>query len=643
MSTAKESTNKHKVEDLSATEHDDTLANEHMEPQDAIHEVMGEELDQMYEIIMQIREDEDFAKSIYSNCPRLQHMLDLHPDLRPVFEDPHLVRINFEDVYRKAGGILPEDTITIKQRVLKVVARIVRHPLFKVFRFLLVIKKIYNCLMTGGINCVRGCLCALCLDAGAEAAAEATETDVDADADPDANPENELNREKLNAAADYMEGANSSVMFVLLLVLLLILPASVLRLVWLFSFADGFQWRVEMVQFAYFNCYNALSLKNSFILHVASHTSPNKILKSDPEVQERMQNILDNDPDKLAEAIENDPELRALRDSSPICAELMSDPETMRIVVDPDNLRALSDCPDLVQQDFANPNWSPPDVEQVPFDDEIANPDGEAPDAEQTEVSGTEDEDGNPLEDFERGEVDEEGNPLEDYERGEVDTAKKAGGKKGDKKSEEKGARGTFAKEGFLGLMDLAAAELVGVGFSEITGGGDDELDQLAEQAEDTAEATAENAETAAASAMAAAEFAASDDVAGNLEDAMDGLEDTHEGAQDESDRGNRAAASGAAVGGVAVVGGSGNAEDEDEDEEEKPKKGRFRAVGGAIGGFAAAMSTAAKETVLAQVIGDDFAEDLVDKMEESDEEEEKEEEKEGSKGGSTKPSGKKK
>merc|ERR1712238_448908 len=58
----------------------------------------------------------------------------------------------------------------------------------------------------------------------------------------------------------------------------------------------------------------------------------------DPEVQEQMQRLLD-DPDNLADAIENDTELRDLRDSNPLCAELMQDPETMKILVDPDNLR----------------------------------------------------------------------------------------------------------------------------------------------------------------------------------------------------------------------------------------------------------------------------------------------------------------
>ena len=34
----------------------------------------------------------------------------------------------------------------------------------------------------------------------------------------------------------------------------------------------------------------------------------------------------------------------------------MQDPETMRILVDPDNLRALAEAPQMIELDFADPN-----------------------------------------------------------------------------------------------------------------------------------------------------------------------------------------------------------------------------------------------------------------------------------------------
>jgi hypothetical protein len=47
---------------------------------------------------------------------------------------------------------------------------------------------------------------------------------------------------------------------------------------------------------------------------------------TEPEVQEKMQSLLETNPDNLDEVIEQDPDLKALRDSNPLCAELMKDP-----------------------------------------------------------------------------------------------------------------------------------------------------------------------------------------------------------------------------------------------------------------------------------------------------------------------------
>lgn len=191
-------------------QHRPLVHEESKEDVEVVEEVVKDNLEIMLEIIMIIREDAVFAKSIYANCPRLQYLLDSKPDLRPIFEDPNLVKINFEEVYRKAGGVLPEDHPSWFARTL---AYIVKHPLFKVFRFLLLIKKCYSCVLGGGVSFVRSCLCALCTDG---AAGEATDTLLGDDAeqrrrngldvnDPD-NPEYDANKLALNNAADYMEG-----------------------------------------------------------------------------------------------------------------------------------------------------------------------------------------------------------------------------------------------------------------------------------------------------------------------------------------------------------------------------------------------------------------------------------------------------
>lgn len=167
---------------------------EHSQDEVLVH-VMHDHLDVMLAIIMKIREDPEYASNIYSDCPRLQHILDQHPDLRPVFEDPKFIRVNFEQVYRKAGGILPEDKPGIIMRVLRCV---VNHPLFKILKVFLFIKKIVSCIFGGGI----GFLTSMCFPNPAnfaDATAQGNETAYEG------SPENQESRESLYHAADYME------------------------------------------------------------------------------------------------------------------------------------------------------------------------------------------------------------------------------------------------------------------------------------------------------------------------------------------------------------------------------------------------------------------------------------------------------
>lgn len=173
--------------------------------EEIIQEIMGHDLDMMLQIVMQIREDEDFARGIYANCPRLQHLLDQYPDLRPIFEEPRLIRLNFEDVYRKAGGILPEDTPTIKQRAAQIAARVVKHPLFRFLRFLLILKKIYKCASSGGVAYLRKCLSACCNEVTVEEIEGGTGTGDNIDKDL-RNSSDYLDQDYLNRAADFMEG-----------------------------------------------------------------------------------------------------------------------------------------------------------------------------------------------------------------------------------------------------------------------------------------------------------------------------------------------------------------------------------------------------------------------------------------------------
>ena len=613
--------------------------------QEQAQEVMKDNLELMKEVVLHLREDDQFASTIYADCPRLQHLLEKHPDLRPIFEDPKLVRINFEQVYKDAGGVLPEDEKK-PSRLRKCISTVVNHPLFKVLKLILFIKKIFSCITGGGIgllkNCFRGALGGWCMEDVADAIAD----EAGDAADGLDNNHNAANKAALNQAADHME---------------------------------------------------------------------------DPEVQERMHEILnERDPDALQDAIDRDPELRALRDSNPLCAELMQDPDTMRILTEPDNLRALGDCPDLIEQDFANPDWTPDDIEtgsgelrgidtieEGDFEDgdvdeedievdlesqngdqqgsgnqlELENADEEGG-MEQPELEKQQSVDqqrgsynvdadegggggGGGIEDFEMGDAEEpDAAAFDDFEMGDAEDpegrggAAQGGGGKGGNKSKQQTNQKQNRGGGFMsslaaGMTDFIAAEMVGVSVSEIMGGSEldaiDDVDQAAEAVE-TAGTSAEDAATGLAAAAEAAEGLMEEDFVDNLdnlEDGMDEFEDAYDNAQ-ESEQQDRsaaanAAATGAAVGavegGILVAGVDDTKKKEGqverdveasiqeidtevaEDGDEPKRKGRFKWVGN----MAAALSTAAKEQVASALLGDDFGEMVVEKMEEDDEDKDEE------------------
>jgi hypothetical protein len=166
-----------------------------------VQEVMKDNLELMRDVVMRIREEPEFAKGIYKDCPRLQHLLDQYPDLRPIFEDPKLVRINFEQVYRDAGGVLPEDEEKAKKK--SCLVWFVNSPIFKVLKLLLFVKKLMACIAGGGFAFLTGCLVGCCF----EDALEELDGDAD-DADGDADMEEgqiDPSKEALNRAADHME------------------------------------------------------------------------------------------------------------------------------------------------------------------------------------------------------------------------------------------------------------------------------------------------------------------------------------------------------------------------------------------------------------------------------------------------------
>mmetsp|Transcript_19105 Transcript_19105/g.34590 ORF Transcript_19105/g.34590 Transcript_19105/m.34590 type:complete len:647 (-) Transcript_19105:72-2012(-) len=381
-------------------------------------ELMNDNLELMREVVLKIREDEEYARNIYANCPRLQLLLNDHPELRPLFEDPKFVVLNFEKVYRDAGGTLPGDPVKkpgkIKQ-IKKIIGTITSHPLFKAFKILMLIKKIvFFFSPTKFMGILTSCVWPSLDDFGLD-------NDGDGgDLDPD-DPEFEAEQTKLqlNAAADALE---------------------------------------------------------------------------DPEVQEAMQEAMD-DPDKMEEMIENNKELRELRDSNPLCAEMMNDPETLKIISDPENLRALSECPDLIAEDFANPDILTDAIENADvdvdgdFDADMdaeaggeAEMDDELSDEDYSDEEEDDDDEDGLLDDVEY-ERDDDGNDRErererSRSRGKARGANQQKQRDAEKDGEEGGGGGggrfgfisTLAEAG-LGMMDGGIFEEGGF---DIFGGGDE-------------------------------------------------------------------------------------------------------------------------------------------------------------------------
>jgi hypothetical protein len=444
------------------------------EENETLQGVMEDNLDLMLEIILKVREDEEFAKSIYEDCPRLQLLLDQNPDLRPIFEDPHFIRINFEQVYRNAGGVLPEDRQNAYYEKFKETLVVVTsHPLFKVFRFLLLLKKMYNCVMNGYIHLIKQMYL-------------------------------------------YLFGLN------------------------------GFD---QLNLSGMFGNIGIGDLHKVNLYRAADHME-------DPAVQEHMATLLEHNPEDLDEAIEQDPDLMALRDSNPFCAELMSDPATIKILLDPDNLRALAECPDLIAADFADPDWMPPQIEDYQFDDAMQS---------ELEVNGGE----APTGLLDSGIIQEIEAPEAAYHQQQQQQQRQ---QQGDQGENNQGGIGGMVG---AGLFSYVTAQ-IGFSPSDFTmGGGGDDLAGIDTMFEDTVQSTtdaaAENVKTISDAAAQEAQV-----ISDAMENAANQVADVTGSADRETQEAQTAAynyvttaATSVAIGGVMMVSGGRKVDNNNENDKE--------------------------------------------------------------------------
>lgn len=369
------------------------------------------------------------------------------------------------------------------------------------------------------------------------------------------------------------------------------------------------------------------------------------------EVQTKMHEVLESNPDNLQDVVEQDPELKALRDANPLCAELMNDPETMRILVDPDNLRALAECPDLIAADFASPDWAPPDIESVTFDDSTAVPIPMEPleatsgeevlvevavleDPDAADVAADAAEEGEAEGEEEQGEEEEEEEEefMEGFERGEESDTKGAGklsssstASKNRQSSTKERVRAYVTSLG-TGLVDYVAGETVGITMSEagLTGGEENDAlevpDGEGEPIEEEEPEVGEEAEPA--------ESSAADNFAENIEGNMDTIQDAHDS---NTDGATTAAVGGtAAAGGVAVafgqhrqVGDRCSSDDLDEDEMDdnydgyaSPQKGGVMSMAGSFARTSmAALGSATSAQIATSLLGDELGANFIEKL----------------------------
>jgi hypothetical protein len=579
---------------------------------DQAQEVMKDNLELMREVVMRIREEPDFAKNIYRDCPRLQHLLDQYPDLRPIFEDPKLVRINFEQVYRDAGGILPEDEEKKKKRSWLI--WLVNSPIFKVLKVLLFAKKLFACIAGGGFAFLSGCIVGCCFeDALEEFDGDAEDGDGDVDGmDP--------GKEALNRAADHMED-----------------PEVQEHMQQLLDNPDGLEDAIEQ------------------------DSELRALRDSNPLCEELM-----SDPDTMR--ILTDPDnLRALGEAPELIEADFIDPEGFQPTdIETGAFDGVDGGYDGydggMDQDFdvdvdaevdADADFDADDG----FEDDGMDAEGEADADADAEGDGEGEADGDEEEEeewWDDAELEEQDGPDNDAAgkggkgnaKGAKANAKGAKAQSGQAASQSRGGMGGIMASIGVAATDLIAGQIIGSVFGDglvpggggMGGGGDlDGLDDAAGGADDLGD----NMDDIGDAADDAGELV-NDDIADVAEDTMDETEDAKKEASEGADGKKGAAVGGAAAGGAAVGGGAGvavsrsangNADDEaegdgfaegfeDEEDEEEDGKPEKKKKFGWIKSGAAALATAAKEHIATNLLGDDFGEELVEWQEEEEEEE---------------------
>jgi hypothetical protein len=541
--------------------------------QEKAQDVMKDNLELMKDIVMKIREDPEFARNIYSNCPRLQYLLNQYPDLRPIFEDPKLVRLNFEQVYRDAGGVLPEDEG--KSKKTSWLVWLVNSPIFKVLRLVLFVKKMVMCVVGGGFAFVSGCFLGCCCEDAFEELDEDADADVDGGADP--------TQEALNKAAEHMED-----------------PEVQEQMQRLLEDPENLQEAIE-------NDEELRALRDSNPLCAE--------LMSDPETMRVL-----TDPDNL----------RALGEAPSLIEADFSDPNSFSPDIDVDIEAAGAD--DLNVADGGDGDFdtggddSNGGFDEADGDDE-AEGDGDDDDDDDEDAWWDDAE-------LEEQDVDNDNNANKEGGTNARSQARSQARQQQQSDSEGNGMRGIMASIG-VAATDILAAQIVGNIFGVDSlpgdlgggGGGLEVNDGIGEAVDDAGYVI--NDDVAKVVEDTHEEVNNTANNSKNLQGSLD----LDTGTDDDGKRYVGAAAGG--VAGVAIVGGTaaivasrsvndgkgdeevGDGFDDEKETEEGPKK--KNAFFHAIKKLGTAVAIASKEHLATTLLGDDFGEDLVERMEKKD------------------------
>jgi len=557
-------------------------------------EVLQDNPDAMHDLMQKIRSDPNYITSLYKDCPGMRQVLDEHPDLKKIFENPDIMRRSFEAVYIKNGGEpepVDEDDSDYESDT---------------------DEDDYES-SYGGSN-RRG-------KAYGDAGTLATE-DFDDD-DTLARQKKALKKKRAEEKA--ARNPSKAVKFlsklvgmrgIVILVISFMSPFKIVRKLGEVFFEGDIEPPSGDAALAADACNAA-----------ADHFD-------DPAVAEEMDRLLEENPDNLDEIVENDETLRNLRDSDPIAAELMRDPETFKVITDGENLRAMGELTEAMQADFANglDGGGGVDAAANAMDAlNTADAVGDAADAADAAGDAGDDYEEPELgEEEEGGAADDAQEYLQDAEL-EDDDMKKTGRKGQRGKGKNQRNRGGQAAQG--------AKDILGAGISAVAGGflGDAMGDMMDfGGGEDLAGVAGED--------MGGLEDVAADAELVDAADVAEAAQDAGEGGLATEELMVMGAAGGAvvaagAVGGAYVMSRDGKKKDGQEgsegqasgqqdgdasDEKDKKKKGMFGELKSGAGNLATFVADTAKETLVTTVLGDDMGDAVLeakDGVEEAQEE----------------------